>query len=509
MARPAVLACAVWAAGVGVLAAQPPSPPAARLGERPLPISLTTAFRLADARALDIALAAQRVRAAAAALDRAELLWLPNLVVGSDYTRHDGQIQDIRGNVFGTSRSAVFLGAGPNLNVAVADALFAPLAARQVVRSRQADVQATANDTLLAVAEAYFNVQQARGELSGAEDNVRAAEDLVRRAESLAQGLAPPVEANRARAELARRRETVASLRERWLTASAELARILRLDPAARVEPVEPPSLQVTLIDPATTVDDLIALGLSSRPELASRQALVRATLAQLRQEKLRPLVPSVLLRGISTSNPGLGGGAFGGGTNSFVGNFSARSDWDVQLVWELQNLGLGNRARVRERQAEYEAALIEVFRIQDRVAAEVAQAVAQVESARARQGDAAAGLREAQDTLAKSIEGMSQTRRVGEVSILIIRPSEAVQALQSLAQAYADYYAAIADYNRAQFRLYRALGQPAQCLAGLVPYAPAPVGAMPDEPKPLPANPAGGPGNPPAAPGSPQPPPA
>jgi hypothetical protein len=37
------------------------------------------------------------------------------------------------------------------------------------------------------------------------------------------------------------------------------------------------------------------------------------------------------------------------------------------------------------------------------------------------------------------------------------------VASLQGLAQAYADYYGAIADYDRAQFRLYHALGHPAQ----------------------------------------------
>jgi hypothetical protein len=37
---------------------------------------------------------------------------------------------------------------------------------------------------------------------------------------------------------------------------------------------------------------------------------------------------------------------------------------------------------------------------------------------------------------------------------------------VQALAQAYIDYYGAVADANRAQFRLYRALGQPAQHLA-------------------------------------------
>ena len=41
----------------------------------------------------------------------------------------------------------------------------------------------------------------------------------------------------------------------------------------------------------------------------------------------------------------------------------------------------------------------------------------------------------------------------------------EVVAAIQSLDQAYRDYYAAVADYNRAQFRLYRAMGDPGQNL--------------------------------------------
>ena len=47
----------------------------------------------------------------------------------------------------------------------------------------------------------------------------------------------------------------------------------------------------------------------------------------------------------------------------------------------------------------------------------------------------------------------------------LVVRPFEAVAAVQALAQSYADYYGAVADANRAQFHLYRALGQPARCV--------------------------------------------
>jgi outer membrane protein TolC len=440
---------------------RPPPPDAA---DRPLPINLPTALQLAGVRPLDIAAASQRLQAAAAQLSQGRVLWLPTLYLGADYARHDGQIQRIEGDVFTTSRSSFMVGGGPSAVFALSDAIFVPLAARQVVRARQADLQAAANNSLLAVAEAYFNVQQARGELAGALDAAQRGEELVRRAEQLAPGLAPPVEVVRARTELARRRQQVQSARERWRVASAELARVLRLDYGALVEPLEPPHLQVSLLPSNQGVDDLIAVGLSNRPELAANQALVQATLQRLRQEKLRPLVPSILVRGNATNPSGtLAAGLFGGGVNNFIGATNGRSDFDIQLLWELQNLGFGNRARVQERRAEQGQALIELFRTQDRVAAEVSQAAAQLESAAARVELAESGLKDAVDSIDKNFEGLGQTRRAGELLILVIRPQEAVAALGQLAQAYNDYYGAVGDFNRAQFRLYRAMGQPAQ----------------------------------------------
>jgi outer membrane protein TolC len=444
------------------------NPPAPLDTDRPLPITLATALQLASARPVDIAVARERVRVAAAQLDRARVLWLPTIYVGADYARHDGRLQDSPGNILDTSRQSLMLGAGPVAVFALADACFAPLAARQVVAARQAGVQAAANDSLLAVAEAYFTVQQARGELAGAEDAARRAAELVRRVEHLAEGLAAPVEANRARTELARRRQAVQAARERWRTASADLTRLLRLDAAALVEPQEPPHLQVTLVPLDRTVDELIPIGLTYRPELAAQQALVRAALARLRQERLRPLVPSILLRGNATNPAGnLAGGVFGGGLNDSMNNFGARGDFDVQVLWEFQNLGFGNHARVAEQRAEHRLAVLESFRLQDQVAAEVARAHAQARSAAARLADAEAGLKEAVATAKKSFEGLGETRRAGNLIVLLVRPQEAVAAVQSLSLTYADYYGALADYNRAQFRLYRALGQPAQLVLG------------------------------------------
>src|SRR5258708_6952545 len=85
------------------------------------------------------------------------------------------------------AESSLLAGAGPSAVFAFSDAIFAPLAARQVVRAREAGVQAATNDNVLAVAEAYFNVQQARGELAGADDAVRRATELARRTVQLAK----------------------------------------------------------------------------------------------------------------------------------------------------------------------------------------------------------------------------------------------------------------------------------------------------------------------------------
>jgi hypothetical protein len=58
-----------------------------------------------------------------------------------------------------------------------------------------------------------------------------------------------------------------------------------------------------------------------------------------------------------------------------------------------------------------------------------------------------------------ENVEGFRQTRRVGELPMLVVRAQEVIAAIQTLALAYNDYYGAVADYNRAQFRLYRAIG--------------------------------------------------
>ncbi len=440
--------------------------------DTPLPINLATALQLANARPLDVQIAGSLVAAAAAELTRARLLWVPSLIFGADYFTHNGPQQTSAGTILTDNRSTTMVGLGPNVVFSFSDAIYAPLAARQDLRVREAIEQTSRNDAALAVTEAYFSVQQARGELAAATIAVKYAEDVAQKTQSLLKtGLAPPSEVNRANAELGHRKQIVSAAREQWRIASAELTRILRLDPASVVEPAEPPFLPITVIDPNVTLDGLIPIALASRPELAQHQAIVRATLARLKQEKIRPLVPSLAIRSASTTpTVSLGYGLFGGGTGGNLGDFAPRFDIDMQLLWEFEALGFGNRARVREREAELRAATLDLFRTQDIIAAEVSKAFAQARSAAERVNDAEPALKEGIELANKTVVELGQTRRIGDSIILLLRPQEAVAAVQSFAQASSDFFTAIADYNRAQFRLYRALGHPAQCLANAFP---------------------------------------
>lgn len=435
----------------------------------PLPINLATALRLADARPIVIAAAEASLQVALAQLAQVNVLWLPDVYLGGSYYRHDGAAQGTSGIEFINGRNQYLLGGGTMAVFAATDAIFAPLALKQVVKAREIDVQTARNDALLNVAEAYFNVQQARGRLAGAQETVTKATELADRIKALSKDLTPPNEVNRALSELAELQQAEAQSREAWRVSSADLTRALRLNPGAVIVPLEPPHLQLTLLSPQEPVDDLIPIGLRSRPELASQQALVEATLVRIRQEKLRPLIPSVVLMGNPVpSAPGgfLMGGLYGSDTNHQSNPWSARNDVAVELLWELRNLGLGNHALVKLRQGEQQQALVDLYRIQDRVAAEVAQALAQLRSAAVRVSQAEEGLKQAQITYEGNVKGLSQTIRFADILSLVNRPQEVVAALQMLARSYDNYYTSVNDYNRAQFRLYHALGFPAGILA-------------------------------------------
>ena len=229
-------------------------------------------------------------------------------------------------------------------------------------------------------------VHQYRGMYAGALYCVERGHDLVERIANLSRELVPAVEVDRARNMLADLEQQAVSARQEWRVQSANLTQVLRLDPRAVVEPLEHDHLQITLIDPGRTLDDLMPIALTNRPELASHQAIVQAADDAIRREKARPLLPSVLLNGFQT--PGgmlIQAGIFGLGPNSSLNQWAGRDDVSVQLIWQLEGFGIGNLARIKEQRGEQSRAIIELCTAQDRVAADVTRAQARLQSAAAR----------------------------------------------------------------------------------------------------------------------------
>jgi hypothetical protein len=248
---------------------------------------------------------------------------------------------------------------------------------------------------------------------------------------------------------------------------SANLTQVLRLDPTAVIVPLESDHLQITLIDLERPLDELIAIGQAHRPEIPASAARVRAAEVGVRRERNRPLLPRVLLTGFQTPGGMISQfGIFGTGSDRRMNHWSLRNDVSLQLIWQLEGFGLGNLARIKDQRGQESEAIVALFRQQDTVAAEVTAAQARAQAAAVRVLQTERELREAVINYDGNYEGLAQTTRFDDVLHQAIRPQEAVRALSQLMIAYDQYFATVAEYNRAQFELYHAVGYPARCVS-------------------------------------------
>ncbi len=435
------------------------------------PIDLANALRLAGARDLDIAAARQQVLRAVGELDEARGLWLPSLFTGPTYYRLDGQVQAIDGRVQTVDRGSLFLGTTaslansfpaappgsgfPPLNtlsgvLRISDAIFGTRIARRTIAASQAGVAAATNDALLAAAEAYFDLQQAAGTLAIAREAAGNAQVLAGITESFVRsGAGLEADHRRILTELRSRRRAIRLAAGQLEVASANLVRPLLLDPHVVVAPAEPAETIYRPVADDCPLDDLIAQGWRCRPELAQARELVEAAILRLEQAKARPFVPSLALT--------YSGGGFGGGPGSFFGNFSGRGDFAAGLFWELRGLGLSDRGAIRLARAGRHTAEIDFTRVQAQVAADV------VASYKARLA-ASEAMDDARESVAEALQSLELNLtniRGGGGLPGATRPIEVLQPIQALAQARADYLLAVLSYNRAQFRLHRAIGRP------------------------------------------------
>jgi outer membrane protein TolC len=448
-------------------------------GKNLLPIDFATALRLAGTNNLDVARARELVTQSEIELRRIRLALLPNLGIGSTYFKHEGQIAKTEGNIITVNKDALFVGGGPSLSLSIADALFAPLVARQATQASQAGARRVYSETLLAVAEAYAAVLRARRKLARVDVTLEyLTADKASPLRGGSKGLLPVVEAiykagaaealkaevARVQVEVLRRQDERIAAQQEFRVAVAELARLLRLDPATPLWPIEDYRVPLAWDSPLSQqpLDAQVQAALLNRPELAENQFLVAAAVERVRQARYRPLLPNFIVNyawGDFGGDPDPNPNGKGFGPTGRILHINTRSDFDVSLIWRLQNLGLGNRAEARENQSLVRQANLRQLQLQDQVITQVVQAN---ELAKAWQERV---------TITKSALFDRAGRPEGPVFEAIrqnftrireeprTRPLEVLDSIRGLSDSLEAYGQALTDYERWRFRLMIALG--------------------------------------------------
>jgi outer membrane protein TolC len=457
--------------------APPPESPPTILKPEVQPIDLTTALKLAGVQNPELNIARTRVLEAVAMRQLAAAYFLPSINPGVNYDSHTGNLQQSSGNILGVNRSAVYVGAGANAVAAGAPTIpgvflaenvglgiYNYLASKQTVQQREFIAVAVLNQIFLQVTWAYSELLRAEGRRAAqiqARDEASVIAKITR--DYAAAGQGREADANRAVTQLARREALIQAAEAEVLTASARLCKLLNLDPSIRLHPTDAFVVPHPLVPDPIPVAELIALGLLNRPELGAQRAAIQAALMNLYGARILPFSPTTLI--------GFSAGGFAGGSNlvsPVFGGMSGRTDLDVIAFWTIQNMGLGNIALIRFADAQLKVRQFEQIEILNRVRADVAEAYAKTHARYAQIGTYEDAVRSGHLAFH---EDLDRTLAMGADRPRDVLPIELLNSFDLLANARIEYIDAIVDYNRAQFDMYVALGQPpANALAHPVP---------------------------------------
>lgn len=465
--------------------------PASILDPNALPIDLPSTLRLAGVQNPQILIARERITEADAIRQLAAAQLLPDINIGTNYDAHTGPLQQSNGSIGKVNRDSLYVGLGSSAigggtvtipgvvwNNNLSEAYFGILISRQVVRQREFAATAVNQDVLLRVATGYVELLRAQGRRAIAVVTRDESAELARVTAAYARvGQGRQADADRAATELERRNSDILQSESAVLAASVRLCQLLNLDPSTRLFAADGRVVPSPIIPDPVPLCELLAIALVQRPELGERRAAVQEAMLALRNAKVLPFSPNLIV--------GYSSGSFGGGSNVSAagivqpdgsvlkqdrfGNFDGRSDFDAVIYWTLRNLGIGNVARIRIASSRLRANGYRELEVLDRVRAEVATAFARIHATYAQISAAERAVEISQRGFGADLQ---RTRNREGL------PIEVQNSLNLLARSRVAYLDAISDYNRAQFEMYVALGQPpADFLARPVPPEPTPQG--------------------------------
>ena len=406
-------------------------------------IDLATVLRLAGAQSLDVQIAAQR-REEARAVHRVALeQFFPWLSPGLTYRRHDDLLQDTGGDLVEVHKGSHAPGASLAAQTDVGGALYRSRETRALSRASEHGLAAQRAESVLAAGQAYFDLARAQAAVAVAQDALRISqehEDQLHRAVGI--GLVFRGEELRVRAEAGHIALALRQAREQQRVAGVRLAQMLQLDSRVELRAEDAELMPLSLVPADASLDSLVEQALAARPELAEEAARLAAARDAEAGVRYGPLFP--------TFSAQVFAGGLGGGRRGRPGAFGASEDYVLALGWRIGPGGLFDAARVAEARARLEEARLRAEKRRQDVVREVAEAVARVASL----SDQIATAREALAAAEEALRLTQERKEFGVAEVL-----ERILAAQDLTRARTDYLNAVAEYDKAQYALARAVG--------------------------------------------------
>ncbi len=227
------------------------------------PIDLPTALMLADRANPEIGIARQGIAESLAVQVLARNILTPNLNAGTNLHIHNGPLQRSSGQILSLAEKSLYVGGGartlaaeslkyPMIQIsgALTDAIFEPLAARQRVAASRFHTGSTFNTILRDVSTGYIDLMAAEATLAILQESYANAVEVARTTANFAEvGQARQADADRTKTEATLLNSEVQMAIAERAVASAELCRLLNLDPSLRLTTVQGRPLPLPVLE--------------------------------------------------------------------------------------------------------------------------------------------------------------------------------------------------------------------------------------------------------------------
>ncbi len=408
---------------------------------QPLPIDLKTVLEMGGANNLTIKKYELQKELALAELTEANSWWLPELYAGVTAHQRWGAAMNSDGRIFtGVDRQNIWAGLGASGYWKLGEGIYGAKVADIRAKAIQFQQEATKNEVLLEIIEAYYD-------FLGAQLQIGTYGLLIDQADTIAQQLEIQVQAGIGfQSDWLLAKSNIKHLQVERLNAKKEVAEkmarligLLNLPPTTRLVSTETVVAPLTLVSENEVFTDL-SDAYSQRPEMKymalSRQAL------ETEKEGLRK----------SMALPELSLGVFGASFGDIFSPQRPTAEINAAVLWRvpLELVLSEHKGPYKKIDTQLHIQQFEAEQFKNQINEELAAAKWVMEATSEQMTIAQEGSELAGEAYQQSV----QRQQLGTA-----RPFEILQAQEMYMQAQLDYLQAVTAYNQAQYRMYVALG--------------------------------------------------